>query len=149
MSQVCMRRIRVVVGVLVLGSVAVLAAGCAKKKKEPTYADGLVRAMQEGKASGARGDLQAIAIAITTLVGNEGNIPDASNIDELAAKLEPTYLHRVQRIDPWGTPYGYSQDGSGYKLKCAGKDKTFGNEDDMEITDGQVTKMPASYQQFK
>ena len=149
MSRVRMRRIRVVVGVVVLAISALLVMGCAKKKKEPTYGDALARAIQEGKASGARGDLQAIAIAITTLVGNEGNIPDASTIDELAARIEPTYLHRVQRTDPWGTPYGYWQDGSSYKLLCAGKDKIFGNEDDMEITDGQVTKMPASYQHFK
>lgn len=126
------------------GLCVLASAGCAKKDG-PNYGDQVSRALQEGKASGARGDLQSIAVAVTSYSTNEAGIPVASNIDELAAKLEPGYLNRVPRVDPWGTPYAFSQDGSSYKLACAGVDKQFGTADDMEMTDGQVTKMPASY----
>ena len=131
-----------------LGLCALASAGCGKKD-QPNYGDQVARALQEGKASGARGDLQSLAVAITSYVTNEEGIPVASNIDELAARLEPGYLNRVPRVDPWGTPYAFSQDGSSYKLACAGVDKAFGTADDMEMVDGQVTKMPASYTRFQ
>ena len=133
---------------LCAGLCVLSSAGCGTKD-EPNYGDQVARALQEGKASGARGDLQSLAVAITSYATNESGLPVASSIDELAAKLEPGYLKRVPRVDPWGTPYTFAQDGSSYKLTCAGVDKTFGTADDMEMTDGQVTKMPASYTRFQ
>lgn len=133
---------------LVVAAATIFVAGCGKKKEEPTYGDNLARAIREGKASGARGDLQALAIAITNYTTNEGGIPGASNIDELAALLEPRYLRSMKRTDPWETPYTYSQDGTSYRLGSAGADRIHGTEDDMEMIDGQVTKMPKSYERF-
>ena len=122
--------------------------GCGKKKEGPTYGDNLARAIREGRATEARGDLQAIAVAITSYVTNEAGIPAAANFDELAALLQPRYLRTMKRTDPWEMPYTYSQDGSSYRLACSGADKTFGTADDMEVIDGQVTKMPKSYENF-
>ena len=122
--------------------------GCADSHGTGDYGKQVGRALQEGHASGARGDLQAMGIAITNYASTESGIPDAAGMDALIPLLEPKYLRHVPRADPWGTPYAFSQDGNSWKLVCAGVDKAFGTADDMEMVDGQVTKMPASYTRF-
>ena len=128
---------------------ALFLVGCGKKKDEPTYGDGLARAVREGKAMQARSDLQTISLAVTSFLTNEGNLPEATDMAELAGKLEPAYTRRLPRTDPWGTEYTYSQDGSSYTLMAAGKDMAFGTEDDMVLVNGQITKMPKSYENFQ
>jgi hypothetical protein len=126
-------------GVVLL--VAATLAAC-KKDDKPTYAEAVGKAYQKGKASGARGDLQTIAIALTTYVSNVGNLPEAEDIDGLAQQLEPTWVRRCPRKDPWGTPYYYELAGDSYTLASAGADGNWDTDDDVEVVDGQVTKLP-------
>jgi hypothetical protein len=121
---------------------AALACASCTKKNERTYGENLANAYEEGKASGARGDMQSLAIAITNYVTQEGNLPDAADIAALAARLEPTYVRRAPRVDPWGMPYLFSTDGTTWKLASTGADRKPGTRDDLEMVDGQMTKMP-------
>jgi hypothetical protein len=108
----------------------------------------MVDAMRKGKAHGARGDMQTIAVAVTNFVTQTGNLPEAADIDELAAALQPTYVRRCPRQDPWGNPYLWSSDGSSWTVRCTGMDGAGGTNDDLEMVDGQVTKLPAGMQRL-
>ena len=116
-------------------------ASCGKTGEE--YVENVVDAQERGKALGARGDLQTLAVAITGYVTAEGELPDAADIGELAALLEPNHARRVPRKDPWGGGYDYWTDGDSYVLSSAGKDGEWDTDDDLEVSDGQLTKMPA------
>jgi hypothetical protein len=133
-------------GIAVL--LATVASAC-KKDDKPTYGERIVDAYDRGKANGARGDLQTIAIAITSYVTNEGSLPEADDIDGLAAQLEPDQVRRCPRKDPWGTPYYYERDGESYTLASAGHDKTWDTDDDLELSDGQMTKLPKGFTQLQ
>jgi hypothetical protein len=118
--------------------------GCSKKKG-PTYSDRVVGAMREGHAMDARGDMQAIANALTSFVASDGNLPEAQDMPGLVSALEPTWLRVVPRTDPWGTEYKYAADESGWSLRSAGKDVKFGDDDDLVMQNGQITQLPKSY----
>lgn len=127
----------------VLGALLALSSAACEKDDEPTYGDRMVDAMDRGKASGARGDLQVYSVAITQYVTATGQTPEATTIDELARILEEAgTTRRVSRKDPWGNPYTYETDGDGYVLRSSGDDGVFGTEDDIEVVDGQVTMLP-------
>ena len=121
------------------------AATSCEKDDQPTYGDALARSIREGKGMDARGDLQAIANAVTNYVSSGNELPQVNTVDQLAEVLQPTHIRRVPRHDPWGGAYHYESDGSSYTLTCDGKDRKYGTKDDIEISDGQVTKMPKSY----
>lgn len=136
--------------ILVLPALILLAlasAGCGSD--EPTYGDEMVDALRRGKVSGARGNMESISVAVTNYVTQTGNLPEAADIDELADKLEPKYLRVFPRKDPWGNPYAWSSDGNGWTLRCSGVNGVMGDDDDIEMSDGQVTKLPAGMQRFQ
>ena len=124
------------------------ASGCTKKS-EPTYAENLVDAMRRGDAMQARGHMETIAIAVTSYVTQNGNIPEAGNIDDLALKLEPAFTRVCPRNDPWGHPYLWSATSSSWSLKCAGRDGIMDNDDDLVMEDGQLTKLPKGFTRFQ
>jgi hypothetical protein len=127
----------------VLLGFALLLAGCGKSGQE--YAANVGQAIDRSKANGARGDMQALAAALTSLATQEGDLPEASDIHSLAEALEPTYTRHAPRSDPWGTDYEAECDGSGYVIRSAGQDREWGTDDDLEMQDGQMTKMPAGF----
>jgi hypothetical protein len=134
------------VGLLVLS----LGAACSKKDDEqPNYGDRIVTAYDRGKVSGARGDLQTLAVAITQYVSAEGSLPEAEDVDQLAALLAPTFVRRAPRVDPWGTAYAYQTDGQSYWITSAGHDRELDTADDVEVEDGQVTKLPEGYERIR
>lgn len=129
---------------LVLAASALALAAC-EKEDQPTYADNVVGAMREAKASDARGDMQSIAIAITQWLSNDGNLADTPDFPALVAALEPSWLRVVPRTDPWGASYAFRTDGASWELRTHGRDGIAGNADDMVMVDGQVTQMPKSF----
>ena len=137
------RLVLVLVVVVALGGSACTAC---KKKSEPTYGDKMVGAMREASAADARGDMQAMALAVTQWVSNDGNLGDATDYDTLIGVLQPAWIRVAPRLDPWSTPYIWKTDGSSWELRSAGRDKTAGNQDDVVMVDGQVTQMPKSFQ---
>lgn len=128
---------------LSLGLGLLLLAGCGESGQE--YANNTLNALERGKANGARGDMQVLSAAITGYVTQNGDLPQASDIHELADMLEPTYQRVVKRTDPWGTDYDISIDDMDYTIRSAGTDGEWDTEDDLIVEDGQVTKMPAGF----
>ena len=130
-----------------------VAAACGGEEKaetgpdagKPTYGDNLASAYRQGMATGAHADLELISTAVMQYVTNVGDLPQARDIDGLAALLEPTHLRLVPRADPWGTPYRWSSSSTSYTIASAGKDGVFGTDDDLELADGQITKMPKAF----
>lgn len=132
-------------GALVVASLAagiVLLGGCSGGGDEPNYGDHVASAYDRGKASGARGDLQTISRAVMDYTTHEGDLPTATGVQGLASLLEPRYVRRLPRRDPWGTRYDYEVDGGSFTVRSAGHDQEFGTEDDLVLTDGQVVQLP-------
>ena len=125
-------------------ALAALLAGCGDTGEE--YANSTLRALDRGKANGARGDMQVIAAGLTNYMTAEGELPAVSDIHSLADALEPNIIRAVKRQDPWGTDYEFSCDGSSYTMRSAGQDLEFGNGDDLIMEDGQITKMPDGFE---
>lgn len=125
--------------------VASLAAAACKEKQETPYADRVVAAMRDSRAMGARGDMQAIANALTNYAASEGNLPEAQDMDGLVAALQPTWIHVVPNVDPWGTQYRYAAGEGGWTLRAAGRNLAFGDDDDVVMENGQVTQMPKTF----
>jgi hypothetical protein len=134
---------------LLLAAGLALLAGACKKSDKPTYGEQLAGAYDRGKAMGARGDLQTIAMALTSYVTSHGSLPDAEDIDALADELEPEEVRVCPRHDPWGTPYFYERDGDSYTLASAGHDGQWDTDDDLELSDGTITKLPKGFEKLK
>jgi hypothetical protein len=98
---------------------------------------------------GLGGALQTLAVAITQYVSAEGSLPEAEDVDQLAALLAPTFVRRAPRVDPWGTAYAYQTDGQSYWITSAGHDRELDTADDVEVEDGQVTKLPEGYERIR
>ena len=60
-------------------------------------------------------------------IDNADRYPDVKSVEELRAKLEPTYVHTMPTKDAWGTPFRYeaTADRKGYLIVSAGADRTF------------------------
>jgi hypothetical protein len=130
---------------LPLALLALAATGCKSKKQDLTYGDRMVGAIRESKAMDARGDMQAVAIAVTQWGANDGNLADAQDLDGLVAALQPTWLRLVPTTDPWGGRYRWRTDGTSWELRSDGKDGKAGNEDDVVMRDGQVMQLPKGF----
>ena len=129
---------------LALVLLAAFTGGCGKKKGD-TYGDKMVGALREAKAMDARGDMQSISLAVTSWIANDGSLADAPDFDALIAHIEPTWVRVAPRIDPWGKPYEWSTDGTSWKLQTPGRDGKRGTDDDMVMSDGQITQIPKSF----
>jgi hypothetical protein len=132
-----MKQIAVVVIILLL-----LGAGAwwilkDRPEAESEYGDALLRSMDRGKGEGVRGTFRTLHQALTGYMTAEGGYPQTSDLGELASLLRP-YVARVDRNDPWGTPYRYESTGSSYTFHSAGQDTRFGTEDDIVSRDGHV-----------
>ena len=128
---------------ILLALAVTLLVGCGEASTE--YANSTLNAIERGKANGARGDMQVLSAAITGYMTSEGDLPQASDIHDLADQLEPTYQRVVKRSDPWGTDYDILIDDSDFTIRSAGTDMTWDTEDDLMVENGQITKMPAGF----
>jgi hypothetical protein len=122
--------------VLLLLSALSLLVGCEQ------YAGDVVNAYDKSKNLKVAGDLKATAAVITSYLTGEGNLPEADDIDGLREILQPDYTRRLATVDPWGNKYDFWTDGREYVLSSSGLDGEWDTEDDIEVSDGQLTMMP-------
>ncbi|MEM7248871.1 MAG: type II secretion system protein GspG [Acidobacteriota bacterium] len=127
---------------VLLSLLALLGLACGESGQ--SYADNVIDASRRGQASGARGDLQVLSVAVTTYMTNEGDLPVAGDIHQLADILSPTYVRHVKTKDPWGNDYDYWSQGSDFTLSSSGHDGEWDTDDDVVIENGQVTSFPKS-----
>jgi hypothetical protein len=97
---------------------------CGKKdKKEKTYPEHLIDALDKAGSLSMDQQIQAVKDALNSYYIDNGDYP--GNLDELV----PTYLKaEAQLLDSWGTFFQIENK----TIISAGKDKEFGTGDDMK-----------------
>jgi hypothetical protein len=98
--------------------------------------DTLMRALNVEKTARARAELESIATALESYHRERGSYLETKSSAALIDNLNPRYLARVIRIDPWHNPYEYEGERSTYVLRSDGPDGKPNTADDVTVTNG-------------
>jgi hypothetical protein len=93
--------------------------------------DELARSLGEEKVAVARAEMETIVTALEAFRRARGFYAEGENIAQLVDHLQPNYLCRVIRTDPWHHPYAYSGSGNTFSLRSAGPDGKLDTPDDI------------------
>jgi hypothetical protein len=96
----------------------------------------LVRAVNMEKAERARAELETLATALEAYRRERGFYVVAKgerSEGTLVDHLNPRYLARVIRVDPWHQPYLYEGERDSYTLRSAGADGKENTPDDVVL----------------
>ncbi len=93
--------------------------------------DMLVRAVNTEKAERARAELETLATALESFRRERGFYVVAKSEGALEDHLNPRYLARVIRVDPWHKPYLYEGTQASFILRSAGADGKENTPDDI------------------
>lgn len=99
--------------------------------------DMIVRAVNTEKAERARAELETMATALEAFRRERGFYVEAKDAAALVDQLNPRYLARVIRIDPWHNPYNYEGTRQGFTLRSNGADGKAGTGDDVTLNNRQ------------
>jgi hypothetical protein len=95
--------------------------------------DMIARAVNQEKTERARAELETFATALEAFRRERGFYVEAANAVALVDQLNPLYLSRVIRIDPWHRPYQYEGSRSQYTLRSYGLDGKANTGDDIVL----------------
>jgi type II secretion system (T2SS) protein G len=98
--------------------------------------DILVRALNAEKASRARAELESIATALESYRREHGFYLESKTEATLIDHLNPRYLSRVIRVDPWHQSYEYEGTRTSFVLRSTGPDEKPNTADDVTVTSG-------------
>jgi hypothetical protein len=93
--------------------------------------DLLVRAVNGEKTERARAELETLATALEAYRRERGFYVVAKDEGALVDHLNPRYLARIIRVDPWHKPYFYEGTQASYTLRSAGADGKENTADDI------------------
>lgn len=93
--------------------------------------DMLVRAVNVEKTERARAELETLATALEAFRRERGFYVVAKGESVLVDHLNPRYLARVIRLDPWHKPYFYEGTQSSFILRSDGADGKENTPDDV------------------
>jgi hypothetical protein len=93
----------------------------------------LVRAVNREKAERARAELETLATALESFRRERGFYVIAKDEGVLVDHLNPRYLARVIRLDPWHKPYLYEGTQAAFTLRSTGADGKENTPDDIVI----------------
>jgi hypothetical protein len=127
------------VPLLVVALLFALACGKAGEKA----AQDVLHAIDQGKLIGTRGTMENIGKALTTYAMDRGGYPQGSSIQEVTAALVPAFLPSAETVDAWGNTLLYRSDTRSFTLTSPGADGRAGSADDLVLTDGRFTQLPA------
>jgi hypothetical protein len=99
--------------------------------------DSLMKALNAEKTSRARAELEAIATALEAFRRERGGFPESKTGSSLIDSLNPRYLKRVVRVDPWHQPYEYEGSRTSFVLRSAGPDEKANTSDDVTVSSGR------------
>jgi hypothetical protein len=99
--------------------------------------DSLMKALNTEKTSRARAELEVIATALEAFRRERGGFPESKTQAALIDNLNPRYLKRVVRIDPWHQPYEYEGSRTSFVLRSAGPDEKANTPDDVTVSSGR------------
>ena len=94
----------------------------------------IVRAVNTEKAERARAELETIATALEAFRRERGYYVLADTEAALIDHLNPRYLGRVIRVDPWHKPYYYDGKRESFTLRSAGVDGKENTQDDLIVS---------------
>jgi hypothetical protein len=94
----------------------------------------LVKALNVEKTARARAELESIATALESFRRERGAYLESKSEATLIDNLNPRYLARVIRIDPWHQPYEYEGSRSAFVLRSAGPDGKANTSDDITLS---------------
>ena len=98
--------------------------------------DLLVKALNAEKTARARAELESIATALESYRREHGSYLEAKSEAKLVDQLNPRYLARIIRVDPWHQPYAYEGARSSFVLRSSGPDGKPNTIDDVTIAAG-------------
>ena len=96
--------------------------------------DMLVRALNAEKTSRVRAELDSIATALESYRREHGFYVEAKTEAALIDHLNPRYLARIIRVDPWSNPYEYEGTRTNFVLRSAGPDRKSNTADDLTVS---------------
>jgi len=99
--------------------------------------DSLMKALNAEKTSRARAELEVLATALESFRRERGAYPESKTQASLIDNLNPRYLKRVVRIDPWHQPYEYEGSRTSFVLRSAGPDEKANTADDVTVSSGR------------
>jgi hypothetical protein len=95
--------------------------------------DTLMRALNVEKSARARAELETIATALEVYRRDHGSYVEAKSEAALVDHLNPRYLARVIRVDPWHQAYEYEGTPTSFVLRSAGPDGKSNTPDDVTV----------------
>jgi hypothetical protein len=96
--------------------------------------DMLVKALNVEKTARARAELESIATALDSYRREHGSYVETKSEATLIDRLNPRYLGRAIRVDPWHQPYAYEGSGSSFLLRSSGPDGKPNTSDDVTVS---------------
>lgn len=94
----------------------------------------LTKALNVEKTARARAELESIATALESYRRERGSYLDSKSQAALIDRLNPRYLARIIRVDPWHKPYEYEGSRTGYVLRSSGPDEKPNTPDDLTVS---------------
>ncbi|HEY0321162.1 MAG TPA: type II secretion system protein GspG [Pyrinomonadaceae bacterium] len=95
--------------------------------------DMIARAINQEKSQRAQAELETFATALTSFKRERGFYVEAGNVGALLDQLNPIYLARIIRVDPWHRPYQYEGSRDRYVLRSFGADGKASTADDIVL----------------
>ena len=96
--------------------------------------DTLASALNEAKRAAAESDLNTIAAALNDFRRERGSFVVSDKQSVLIDHLNPRYLKRVIRLDPWHRPYQYDGAPDHFSLRSLGADGKPQTGDDVTVS---------------
>ena len=96
--------------------------------------DMLMKALNVEKTARARAELESIATALESYRRERGAYLESKSAAALIDSLNPRYLARIIRVDPWHKPYEYEGSRTSYVLRSSGPDEKPNTADDVTVT---------------
>jgi hypothetical protein len=96
--------------------------------------DLLTKALNVEKTARARAELESIATALEAFRRERGFYVESKSEAALIDNLNPHFLPRIIRVDPWHQPYAYEGTRTSFVLRSAGPDEKQNTADDVLIT---------------
>jgi hypothetical protein len=94
----------------------------------------LATALNEAKRAAATSDLNTIATALNDFRRERGSFVVSDKQSVLIDHLNPRYLKRVIRLDPWHRPYRYEGAPDHFSLRSLGADGKLETGDDVTVS---------------
>jgi hypothetical protein len=95
--------------------------------------DMIARAVNQEKAERARAELETVATALESFRRERGFYVEGKTARSLLDQLNPLYLSRIIRVDPWQRPYQYEGSRNQYVLRSRGLDGKANTPDDIVL----------------